>query len=150
RPCRDGRPQRRGGAAPAPRQVPRHGAQSLSMKRLAALLLAAMLVCGADAAEAQCAVKKGPVRNYLKAHAGYHLVEPADLGDSDRLAWRRQHPGLCPGLATVALGAGREKSYALAVTTKGRKGKLERLILLEAQGAKLTPRTLVPAFAAGD
>jgi hypothetical protein len=119
------------------------------MGRITTALLTAMLVCCAGVASAQCAPKKGPVHDYLKAHANYHLVDLTDLGDSDRLAWRRLHHGLCPGLATIALGGG-EKSYALAVTTKGRNGRLERLVLLQADGARLIPKTLVPAFAVGD
>jgi len=120
------------------------------MGRIATALLTAMLVCCASAASAQCAPKKGPVHNYLRAHPNYHPVDLTDLGDSDRLAWRRLHRGVCPGLATVELGRKGEKSYALAITTTGRNGRLERLILLEADGAKLTPKTLVPAFPVGD
>ena len=120
------------------------------MDRTTTALLTALLVCWSGAAAAQCAPKKGPVHTYLHAHPNYHPVDLSDLGDSDRLAWRKLHRGLCPGLATVELGNRGEKSYAMAVMTKGRNGSLERLILLHADGARLIPKTLVPAFPVGD
>jgi hypothetical protein len=116
--------------------------------QLAPLVLLSLLLA-APVFAAQCSAPK-PVRAYLKGHAGWSVVDVADLGAADRVAWRKLHRGACPGLAAAELGTKGEKSYALAVLSKGRNGHVERLVLLEADGKKLVPRTLVPAFAVGD
>jgi hypothetical protein len=115
---------------------------------LAPLVLLSLLLA-APAFAAQCSAPK-PVRGFLKTHAGWSLVDVTDLGAADRVAWRKLHRGACPGVAVAELGSKGEKSYALAVLSKGRNGRMERLVLLEADGKKLVPRTLVPAFAVGD
>ncbi len=111
-------------------------------------LVAALLLAGIGAAQAACVVPK-PARNFLKGHANWSVVAPEDLGSADRVHWRKAHKGLCPGIAIADLGGG-QKSYALAVTNKGRDGRMERLVLLQAEGKKLLPKTLVPAFQVGD
>jgi hypothetical protein len=116
--------------------------------RLAALVAFCCLIV-APAWAAQCPAPK-PVKNYLKSHSGWSLVDVADLGAADRILWRKLHRGACPGVAAAELGTKGEKSYAMAVLSKGRNGRMERLVLLEADGKNLMPKTLVPAFAVGD
>jgi hypothetical protein len=182
-PRRDGKSVGRRIAAPAPRQIPRHGTQSLIMasgvfsrfveprkysfsslgrgsgrktatyfswNRSGLAMLAAFFWLIALPASAASCVAPKPVRSFLKTHSGWSLVDVADLGDADRIAWRKLHRGACPGIAAAELGTKGEKSYALAVLSKGRNGHMERLVLLEADGKKLVPKTLVPAFAVGD
>jgi hypothetical protein len=110
---------------------------------------AALLLCCGDPAFAQCTAPK-PVRSYLKVHRTWSVVEARDLSPADRLAWRRAHRGACPGMTALDLGGRGEKSYALAVINKVRDGRMERLILLQAQAKRLIPKTLVPAFRVGD
>jgi hypothetical protein len=110
----------------------------------------ALLAFGGTSAFAQCKPVPKPVRNYLKAHPTWSIVDAGDLNPADRLAWRRLHRGACPGLAAAALDGGKENSYAIAASNQARGIRTERLILLEARGKKLTPKTLIPAFPVGE
>jgi hypothetical protein len=114
--------------------------------RLAVATALLLVLCGG--ASAKCVLPK-PVKTYLKTHPTWSVVTEADLGSADRASWRKDHKAACPGFAAVELEAG-QNSYALAVTNKTRDGRNERLILLHADGKKLTPKTLVPAFQVGD
>jgi hypothetical protein len=113
------------------------------------IALAGILLMVCNGAFAQCKAP-APVRHYLKGHRSWSVVDAADLSRGDRLSWRRAHRRLCPGIAILDLGGRGHKSYALAVTNRIRGGRMERLILLEANGKRLAPKTLIPAFRIGD
>jgi hypothetical protein len=119
----------------------------LRMRLLAALALAALLPMPALA---DCKTRPKPVRDYMKTRASWVVVTEGHLSDADRAMWKREHKTACPGIAVVDLEGNGQKSYALAVLNRVKDVRYERLVLLQASGKKLLPKTLVAAFPQGD
>jgi hypothetical protein len=94
-------------------------------------VLVVALACWAGAASAQCEKPPQAVIDYLKTHPGWVLLTRADLSADHRPMWDKDHKGLCPGMAEVALDATKEKSYALALLKHSKDGPLEQLVLLK-------------------
>jgi hypothetical protein len=113
------------------------------------LMLAASLLSAAPAL-ADCKARPKPVRDYMKTRPSWVVVTESHLGDADRALWKREHKAACPGIAVVDLDGSGQKSYALAVLSRVKDVRYERLILLQASGKKLLPKTLVAAFPQGD
>jgi len=79
-----------------------------------------------------------PVAAYLKAHPGWRILTLADLNHDQQTQWNDARKAFCPGMAEVAVDAGAEKSWALALLDTN--GSQEQLVLLH--GGK--PVTLEP------
>jgi hypothetical protein len=100
------------------------------MRTLHAVIVAT-LAGWAGQATAQCEKPPQPVADYLKAHPGWVLLTRADLSADHQPMWDKDHKGLCPGMAEVALDSTGEKSYALALLKHDKSGTLEQLVLLK-------------------
>jgi hypothetical protein len=99
--------------------------------RGATALLVLLFAAGTDAMAASC-TPTPPVAAYLKAHPGWRILTLADLNRDQQMQWNDAHKEFCPGIAEVAVDAGGQKSWALALLNTD--GSQEQLVLLRGAG----------------